>query len=348
MKKKVLILTSIFLFGLSLTSCEITIKTNGNNTNTEDKNNDKTNDNTNIDTKDDNNEKTEEENKTPELTKPVYSNKILDKDGNLLLELTNTYYSPISCNLDTKDNFKKTLHALLEQSHTKHLSYTPGCWDALKKADEDPNNSNNIKCFYSNKSISKNDKDGSSSASVVWNREHLYPQSKGFKSNDAIAHNDIHHLRATEKTINGKRGSDNFTDSGLKALCGEAIANSIKGDIARAVLYMTVRYETDDYTSYTYDGKTYTDSDDLDLELSSSTGTNTKPYTGSYYLGDLANLIKWNYEDPVDEAEKKRNEVVFGIQGNRNPFIDYNEFVAYLYPEYAKDYTDISNIEYLL
>lgn len=273
---------------------------------------------------------------------------ISDKDGNKLLELNNSYYKSIAGALDSKDDFKKKLHALLEQSHKNRLTYTPGCWDALKKADEDPNNSNNIICFYSNVSIPKNDKDGSSSANVVWNREHLYPQSKGFKNNEAIAHNDIHHLRATEKKINAKRGSDDFNDTQLQSLCGKEIADSIKGDIARAMLYMSVRYDADDYTSYEYNGATYTDSDDLDLELTSSKGDNKKPYTGSYYLGDLYYLIKWNYEDPVSDAERKRNEIVYSIQGNRNPFIDYNDFVAYLYPEYAKDYIDISNLDYLL
>lgn len=325
MKKKLLILFSLSMFILSLSSCDKK-KDNQEDKPKEEENNDN-------------------ENKEPEL---IPTNKIIDKDGNLLLELNNEYYSSISGTLDNKDNFKKELHKLIEQSHTNRLTYTPGCWDALKKADEDPNNSSNIKCFYSNKSIPKDDRDGSSKASVLWNREHLYPQSKGFNDNDDVAHNDIHHLRATEKGINGRRGSDDFTDTGLKNLCGEDIANSIKGDIARAVLYMSVRYEADDYTSYTYNGKTYKDSDDLDLELSSSKGDNKKPYTGSYYLGDLYYLIKWNYEDPVDDVERKRNEIVFGIQKNRNPFIDYNEFVAYLYPEYAKDYTDISNIEYLL
>ena len=288
-----------------------------------------------------------EDTKEDEKKEEIVNNKLLDKDGNDLLELED-YYLPIGGKLESKDGLKKNLHALIEQSHVNRLTYTPGCWDALKKADEDPNNSNNIKCFYSGVSIPKSDRDGSSSASVLWNREHLYPQSKGFKSNDAVAHNDIHHLRATEKGINGKRSNDDFTDTGLKNLCGETIANSIKGDIARAVLYMTVRYEADDYSSYKYNGRTYTDSDDLDLELSSSKGDNTKPYTGSYYLGDLYYLIKWNYEDPVDDAERKRNDVVAGIQGNRNPFIDHNEFVAYLYPEFAKEYVDISNIEYLL
>ncbi|MBO5711539.1 MAG: endonuclease, partial [Acholeplasmatales bacterium] len=56
------------------------------------------------------------------------------------------------------------------------------------------------------------------------------------------------------------------------------------------------------------------------------------------YLCDLAMLIKWHYEDPVDETDIARNNVVYGIQGNRNPFIDHPEYIASLYPELARQY----------
>ena len=73
----------------------------------------------------------------------------------------------------------------------------------------------------------------------------------------------------------------------------------------------------------------------LDLELASG---DTKPFSGQYYVNDLACLIKWFYEDPVSEEEKERNEKVFNIQGNRNPFIDHPEYLKILYPELTANY----------
>ena len=164
------------------------------------------------------------------------------------------------------------------------------------------------------------------------------------KDKDAVAHNDIHHLRAAEYSTNSSRGDTDFGEGGSYF----TPRKEVRGDIARALLYMTVRYNEDDYTSYTYNGKTYTDSDDLDLELVNKVSSKSIQPTGEYVIGNLEFLIKWNYEDPVDDVERKRNDVVYSIQGNRNPFIDYNDFVAYLYPEFAKEYTDIKKIEYLL
>lgn len=280
-----------------------------------------------------------EENKEPD-NEPT--NQLLDKDGNKLLELSE-YYLPIAGKLDTKDSLKNKLHALIEQSHTKHLTYKE-CWTAVEQADEDPNNSNNVICIYSGQSILKSKHVGSAGQAGQWNREHLFPQSRGFKSNDAIAHNDIFHLRAAEYTTNSSRGDTDFGEGGAYY----TPRAEVRGDIARALLYMTVRYNEDSYTTYSYNGKTYNDTDDLDLELvAKQSGTNQQS-TGEYVVGNLEYLIKWNYEDPVSEEEKKRNDVVSSIQGNRNPFIDYNEFVAYLYPEYAKDYVDTTNINYLI
>lgn len=65
-------------------------------------------------------------------------------------------------------------------------------------------------------------------------------------------------------------------------------------------------------------------------------------------IGDLKTLLKWHYEDPVSDAERKRNEVVYSYQGNRNPFIDHEEFVSYLYTSLVSDYTDTSKLQYLI
>jgi len=52
---------------------------------------------------------------------------------------------------------------------------------------------------------------------------------------------------------------------------------------------------------------------------------------GDAYMGLLSVLLQWHQQDPVDNIERTRNDVVFSFQGNRNPFVDHPEWVACLY-----------------
>ncbi|MGA1781535.1 MAG: endonuclease, partial [Planctomycetota bacterium] len=96
-----------------------------------------------------------------------------------------------------------------------------------------------------------------------------------------------------------------------------------RGDVARALFYMAVRY----------DGGTnlVTGESEPDLRLTDDRGlmntfsTNT---TGVAYMGVLSVLIEWHLADPVDAQEQSRNNTVYSFQGNRNPFIDHPEFVC--------------------
>jgi len=81
----------------------------------------------------------------------------------------------------------------------------------------------------------------------------------------------------------------------------------VKGDVARMMFYMAVRYEGDN--------------DTYDLELLNKTGTYGPKF------GKLSTLLQWHELDPVDEREQHRNEVIYSYQHNRNPFIDHPEFV---------------------
>ena len=67
--------------------------------------------------------------------------------------------------------------------------------------------------------------------------------------------------------------------------------DSVKGDIARMLFYMAVRYEGDN--------------GEIDLELNEKVNNNKDPY-----MGKLSVLLKWNEQDPVDDLERKRNEVI--------------------------------------
>jgi hypothetical protein len=77
------------------------------------------------------------------------------------------------------------------------------------------------------------------------------------------------------------------------------------------MFYMATRYEGE--------------SGDPDLELVDYTGTDGPIF------GKLSTLIEWNEEDPVDDFERNRNEVVYSYQNNRNPFIDHPEYVNAIY-----------------
>lgn len=237
------------------------------------------------------------------------------------IEPVTGYYESMNGHFDA--TFKATLHQLLKSTHKTILSYS-GVWSALKTTDQ--GSGNTIKCLYTGQEISANDQDGSSSASVLWNREHSWPKSHGFSSSDYAAYTDIHHLRASEKIINEKRGNldwGNVVSGGSQDSYGNKwngsyfeIRDEMKGDIARQMFYMVVRYD---------------DPSELDLELVNGTTSSSSNKTGK--LGSLEVLLEWNKLDPVSDEEKERNEKAYGIQGNRNPFIDHPEWIEYLYSE---------------
>lgn len=266
-----------------------------------------------------------------------------ETDDKVYLSFSDSYYQVLNGELDK--SFKMKLHNLVETTHIHKLSYS-GVWDALKKADQDPNNSDNVLCIYTRQSIPIANQDKGTSGNNIWNREHLWPKAKGFKSQSIPAHNDCHHLHASEKNINNYRGNLDFGEVENPKKSDEygnkwdsiyfEPMDCVKGDIARSLFYMVIRYDGDVCNNC-----------ELDLELVNGVGTeNTSGVTGR--LGDLQTLLKWHYEDPVDDLERNRNNVVYSIQGNRNPFIDHEEFVAYLYTEYVKEYTNIDKFAYLM
>ncbi len=232
----------------------------------------------------------------------------------------------------TGDMLKEALHTIISTGVTQ-LTYSE-VWDALKKTDEDPDNSNNVILLYTGWSYPKSDKGGNTNN---WNREHTWAKSIGKFDTDEAPGTDIHHLRPTDVTVNAQRGNLMFDDSnngieyydtskydetsGSKFDSGCSYdsdswepRDAVKGDIARMLFYMAVRYEGED-------------GHDLELgESSSTSGSN-----GTH--GKLSTLLNWNEEDPVDDWEVSRNEKIYAIQGNRNPFIDHPEYVAKIWGE---------------
>ncbi|WJY26447.1 endonuclease [Sporosarcina trichiuri] len=205
---------------------------------------------------------------------------------------------------------KNALHTII--SDHRKLTYGE-VWDALKQTDEDPNNEDNVILLYSGDSRPKSKSGGNVGD---WNREHVWAKSHGDFGTSVGPGTDIHHLRPTDVQVNSTRGNLDFDNGGasVKACNGcFRSANSweppdrVKGDVARMLFYMATRYEV---------------GDKVDLELNEKLNNGKDPYHGK-----LSVLLQWHLQDPVDEFEEKRNETIYEIQGNRNPFIDHPEWV---------------------
>lgn len=208
---------------------------------------------------------------------------------------------------------KSALHNIIDD-HTE-ISYS-NVWTALRETDEDPNNSNNVILLYTGRSQSKFTNGGNVND---WNREHVWAKSHGDFGTSMGAGTDLHHLRPTDVSVNGTRSNLDFDNGGNEH--SEASGNyydsdsweprdSVKGDVARMLFYMAVRYEGD--------------SGELDLELNNKVNNGTAPYHGK-----LSVLLQWHKQDPVDNFERTRNEIIYtDYQHNRNPFIDYPEWAS--------------------
>ncbi|UKJ81127.1 endonuclease [Priestia megaterium] len=213
----------------------------------------------------------------------------------------------------TGNSLKTELHNIID--HHTELSYS-AVWEALKKTDEDPANANNVILLYTGRSQAKSTNGGGVDD---WNREHVWAKSHGDFGTAMGPGTDLHHLRPTDVSVNSTRGNLDFDNGGTEH--SEALGNyfdsdsweprdEVKGDVARMLFYMAVRYEGDV-------------SDEPDLELNNTVNNGTAPYHGK-----LSVLLRWNAQDPVDDRERRRNDIIYSdYQHNRNPFIDHPEWV---------------------
>ncbi|MBU8549874.1 endonuclease [Streptomyces sp. Babs14] len=212
----------------------------------------------------------------------------------------------------TGDSLKSSLHTII--SDQTKLSYS-AVWDALKVTDQDPADSGNVILLYSGISRSKSLNGGDTGD---WNREHVWAKSHGDFGTATGPGTDIHHLRPEDVRVNSVRGNkdfDNggsgFTDSGGSLTDSDSFEprDAVKGDVARMIFYMAVRYEGGDGWA--------------DLEVNGSVDNGSSPY-----IGKLDVLKQWNDEDPPDAFEERRNQVIYDTyQHNRNPFVDHPEWV---------------------
>jgi endonuclease I len=170
----------------------------------------------------------------------------------------------------------------------------------LDDTDKDPNNPNNVILVYLGTSV-----DSTWDFGATWNREHVWPQSLlGVDAGGTNAASDLHNLKPADPNTNSSRGNKYFDNTTTAE--SYAPRDEVKGDIARILFYMEVMYDI--YTLIN--------------------GTPTV-----YQMAMLDTLISWHDIDPVDDFESNRNDIIFGFQGNRNPFIDYPEFYTLIYDQ---------------
>ena len=227
------------------------------------------------------------------------------------------------------DSLKFRLNQIIK-NHTEfpYTSSSTDVWDILKETDKDPKDSNNVILIYSNRSVNAAQEYNSGSG---WSREHVWAKSRGNFGTDEGAGTDVHHLRPCDVSVNSTRNNRNFDEC---KSCEDVIDNgfntgskkdsrlwtfeppdNVKGDVARMIFYMAVRYEGD--------------GSEPDLELTSVLLDNTNK---SSLQAVKTTLLSWNKIDPVSDWERNRNEIIYtDYQNNRNPFIDYPELAEYLW-----------------
>lgn len=163
-----------------------------------------------------------------------------------------------------------------------------------------------IKDVYCHHIVRKNISSSTMPDGNIINIEHTWPQSKFTKKKSKTQKSDLHHLFPTDTKINNERANHTFYELSQSSPMTDCPTSKIgynrtlrevsfeppsehKGNVARALFYFAIRYK----------GRIN------DIEESV--------------------LRLWNEIDPVDDAEKKRNELIQLKQGNRNIFIDKPE-----------------------
>ena len=235
-------------------------------------------------------------------------------------QITTEYY--VSAENLADDNLKFALNQIIDNH--KEFSYTSSnidVWDILKETDRDPNNSENVILIYSGISVNGAQEYNSANG---WTREHIWAKSRGDFGTAVGIGTDVHALRPLDNTTNSVRNNRSFNNC---TTCIDVIdkwgnttgskkdgndwsfepRDAVKGDVARMLFYMAVRYEGLD--SYP----------DLELTDSMLPQGNKEPKHGV-----LSTLLEWHRNDPVDEWEENRNNIIYNsYQNNRNPFIDF-------------------------
>lgn len=221
---------------------------------------------------------------------------------------------------------KAALHGIID-GHTS-LSYTPDVWEAFQTTDLKANGK--IWDIYSNYEYTygtdQNSGSTPGSEGIDYNREHSWPQSFFNRATPMVT--DLFHVYPSDTYVNGKRSnypygevsSASYTSTNGSKLgtaqsglgyTGTVFepADEYKGDFARTYFYMATRY-------YTEDGSW--------SNWAMSDGVELKEWA-------ITMLLQWHYADTISAKEINRNNAIYALQHNRNPFIDHSEYVSYIW-----------------
>ena len=247
---------------------------------------------------------------------------------NILAQIPNGYYDD-AFGL-SGDDLMEALHNIIKD----HTSVTYGSlWDHFAITDKKPNGK--VWDIYSDIPGSMppyeytffTDQCGNyNSEGDCYNREHTFPKS-WFGGNAYPMHSDLHHLYPTDGYVNSKRSNHPYGEvsspswvsmngsrlgdnsaPGYSGTVFEPI-DGYKGDLARMHFYMATRYLGEDGN---WPGSPAVN------------GAQLKEWT-------LNMLYDWHLNDPVSDKEINRNNAIYYIQNNRNPFVDHPEFVALIW-----------------
>lgn len=246
-------------------------------------------------------------------------------------QIPNGYYN--NANGKTGDELKAALHNIIK-GHTT-VSYN-NLWDAFWSTD---NKGNGIVWdMYSDipggtppytYQLGEGQCGEYNSEGDCYNREHSWPQS--WFNSQTIPSCDLHHIFPTDGWVNMKRGNNPFgevqsaswtSQNGSKlGNCKSSLGYSgtvfepidaYKGDFARALMYMSVRYYSED----------------------SNWGSSDMTNKSELLPWAIAMLMDWNEQDPVSQKEIDRNNAIYtDYQHNRNPFVDHPEYARMIWDE---------------
>ncbi len=227
------------------------------------------------------------------------------------------------------------LHDLIVTTHNKYTTYDDCKSSKVQQTDPGPNGG--VMEFYTQQSIYT-----FSGTLGTWNREHVWCQSlSGGLWGTGGGGADMHHIRPSEGGLNSIRGNNKYgkVNGGKEAWSRDSNKNNValgghvgggtfepldnvKGDVARIVMYVYTHYNNASNVGGTKE--------------SAKTRGNlpfTNVVTASNEAAAIQMLLDWNRLDPVDEIERHRNEKVYEIQGNRNPFIDNSSYAEAIWAD---------------
>lgn len=204
------------------------------------------------------------------------------------------------------------LHLIIRTGHTD--SGYNQARDGMFSVMFDDANNNHVVDVYTGR-VESNVSDRKTAFTHGLNTEHTWPQSLGARG---IAQSDLHQLLPADIKVNQIRGNMPYgmvkdvewsTEPGStnESVLGTDASGtrvfqprpSVRGDIARGLMYFYTRYNESRPADYSLDN----------------------------FRHELPVLMQWAKEDPVDDAERRHNDIAFQLQHNRNPFVDHPEWI---------------------